>query len=182
MQDKTQKISTILFVVIFCVFLLKVVSDKPTTLSVKNSPSPFLHQSFSGIAKVIDGDSIKVANNEVRLLGIDAPEYLQICYDAHDQQYACGKMSQKFLFDLVHEKQITCYYQQKDVYRRFLANCEMDQISINKEILRNGMAVIYDYNNADDELKAIEKEAKHKKLGIWQGKFQLPKEYRKRHK
>ena len=29
---------------------------------------------ISGIAKVVDGDTIKIGKNKIRLLGIDAPE------------------------------------------------------------------------------------------------------------
>ena len=34
---------------------------------------------ISGIAKVIDGDTIKIKKNKIRLFGIDAPEMKQIC-------------------------------------------------------------------------------------------------------
>ena len=34
---------------------------------------------ISGIAKVIDGDTIKIENNKIRLFGIDAPENKQQC-------------------------------------------------------------------------------------------------------
>ena len=34
---------------------------------------------FEGIPRVIDGDSLKINNNTIRLLGIDAPEKKQTC-------------------------------------------------------------------------------------------------------
>ena len=34
---------------------------------------------ISGIAKVIDGDTIKIEKNKIRLFGIDAPEKKQKC-------------------------------------------------------------------------------------------------------
>jgi len=36
-------------------------------------------QTFTGTARPIDGDSLYVGNTEVRLFGIDAPEYHQVC-------------------------------------------------------------------------------------------------------
>ena len=33
---------------------------------------------------VIDGDSLNVNNKEVRLIGIDAPEYNQTCFNGND--------------------------------------------------------------------------------------------------
>ena len=35
---------------------------------------------ISGKAKIIDGDTIKINGNNIRLLGIDAPEKNQICF------------------------------------------------------------------------------------------------------
>ena len=52
---------------------------------------------------------------------------------------------------------------------------------INEEIVKNGMAVIYDFKESDEKMDALEAEAKKQKLGIWRGAFQLPKEYRKSH-
>ncbi len=34
---------------------------------------------FEGIPRIIDGDSLEINNNKIRLFGIDAPERKQIC-------------------------------------------------------------------------------------------------------
>ena len=36
-------------------------------------------EDITGYAKVIDGDTIKINGNKIRLYGIDAPENKQIC-------------------------------------------------------------------------------------------------------
>ena len=41
------------------------------------------------------------------------------------------------------------------------------------------MAVIYNFTESDEMMNKLEKQAQNSKLGIWQGSFQLPKEYRK---
>jgi len=56
---------------------------------------------ISGIAKVIDGDTIKIKNNKIRLLGIDAPEkkqqcqkpWLSISFVTFSKSYSCGEIS-----------------------------------------------------------------------------------------
>ena len=56
---------------------------------------------ISGLAKVIDGDTIKIKNNKIRLLGIDAPEkkqqcqkpWLSISFITFNKNYPCGKIS-----------------------------------------------------------------------------------------
>jgi len=170
-----------LFLVVFCAVLF-VVSTKPA-VSQNHFPRIKSHlvfkQQFSGIAKVIDGDSIIVDDREVRIFGIDAPEYRQSCFDGKNREYSCGKASRNFLYDLVNGKKVTCHYAQKDKYNRFLGKCEIGALSINQEIIRNGMGVIYNFSESDDVMDALEAKAKEQKLGIWQGAFQLPKEYRK---
>lgn len=138
--------------------------------------------SFSGIAQITDGDSIKIENYRVRLLGIDAPEMKQNCFDAQDQPYKCGEKSREFLVNLADKKEVNCVYNGKDIYERYLAYCFVGELSINNEILKNGHGVIYNFKQASSEEINLEKSAKNKKLGIWQGAFQLPKDFRKKQK
>ncbi len=136
---------------------------------------------FSGTAFVLDGDSIKVGKKEVRLFGIDAPEYKQQCLDKTDMEYACGVKSRDFLVNLVGGKFVECAYSEKDKYNRFLGKCYVDKVFINAEMVKSGMAVVYNFSEDDKKIDKLEEEAKEKKIGIWQGSFQLPKEYRKQH-
>jgi|GEM_PF-686294 len=186
MKEKYLKFFAIFFLGIFCSFIFQTIASehkKPKPNYTKTEPNFKL--SFHGTANPIDGDSIKVSDDsevrEVRLFGIDAPEYHQNCFDAKDKEYACGKMSQKFLVNLINNKEVICYYSKKDVYNRYLAQCELAGISINQEILKNGMAIIYDYTQSNSTMKELEKSASTNKLGIWQGKFQKPKDFRKSH-
>jgi endonuclease YncB( thermonuclease family) len=112
----------------------------------QNSEQKF-DKEFSGKVFVIDGDSIKVGDKEVRLLEIDAPEYRQTCFDNNNDEYNCGKISRSFLVKLANKKEAKCFYDQKDIYDRYLAKCYIGEISINEEILKNGMAVIYDLSH-----------------------------------
>ncbi len=141
-----------------------------------------LDQSFSGHSYAIDGDSLKVADNEVRLFGIDAPEYDQKCLNANNIEYPCGLVAKKYTADLVKNQEVTCYYHVKDFYSRYLAKCYIRGVEINKELLKNGMAIIYNYQESDGEVKALEKQARDAKIGIWQGTFEDPKDYRRHHK
>ena len=49
-----------------------------------------------GKAKVIDGDTIKINGQNIRLQGIDAPEMKQSCKDQNNSSYACGQVSKIF--------------------------------------------------------------------------------------
>lgn len=137
-------------------------------------------EKFSGKAYVLDGDSIRVGKKEVRLFGIDAPEYSQKCFNKKNIEYSCGLNSKDFLIKLIGGKRVYCVYAQKDKYDRFLAKCYFDDLSVNEEIIKNGMAVVYNFTESDEIIDKLEEQAKDKKIGIWQGAFELPKNYRKK--
>ena len=44
-----------------------------------------------GIARVLDGDTIKIGSTSIRLFGIDAPEMAQSCRSAAGTVYRCGE-------------------------------------------------------------------------------------------
>ena len=188
MKNTLLNLFTIIFLGSFCLILFKTANSHDKTpkiplnsLKTIDDDAKF-NKEFSGIAKVIDGDSIKVGKNEARLLGIDAPEYKQTCFTKNQKEYHCGKISSHFLRKLAHNKHVKCLYYEKDVYNRFLSKCFLGKVSLNKELVKNGMAVIYDFSTSSPEMNHLESTAKKQKIGIWQGPFQLPKDYRRSNK
>ena len=83
------------------------------------------------------------------------------------------------LTKLINGKKVECVYAEKDKYDRYLGKCFVGEVSINEEIVKNGMAVIYNFTEISDKMDELEKQAKASKIGIWQGSFELPKDYRK---
>ena len=55
------------------------------------------HSDISGSARVIDGDSIKISNNRIRLYGIDTPESAQTCR-RDGVMWRCGIEATNLLF------------------------------------------------------------------------------------
>ena len=65
---------------------------------------------ITGSAIVTDGDSIKINNNRIRLVGIDAPEINQKCIaKEYGGEYPCGKWSKSALENFVEESYVTCF-------------------------------------------------------------------------
>lgn len=124
-------------------------------------------------ATAIDGDSLMWDNKEIRLFGIDAPEYNQTCLDKNKQEYPCGQEAFKHIKKLL-KKPIDCKIISKDKYKRNLAICD----DINAKMVASGWAVSY----YGDDFKQEEKDAKQNKLGIWQGKFIRPEFFRALHR
>ena len=141
--------------------------------------------SFQGVPRVIDGDSLEINNNKIRLFGIDAPEKKQICKKPYltisflnfYKKYECGAMVAKKLKKLINNKEIKCISENKDQYNRFLSICYLKKRDINSWLVKNGYAVAYKQYSKKYILE--EEHAKKNKLGIWQGIFQYPEEWRK---
>ena len=60
------------------------------------SVDSFANKIIEGRAKIIDGDTIHIGENKIRLHGIDAPEINQTC-SIRDQLWNCGIKSSKVL-------------------------------------------------------------------------------------
>ncbi|CCV13710.1 hypothetical protein MESS4_590073 [Mesorhizobium sp. STM 4661] len=70
-----------------------------------------------GAAIVNDGDTITLGTERIRMRGIDAPEYSQICRrDGAD--YPCGKLARQSLVRLISGKPVSCTGWQRDRYGR----------------------------------------------------------------
>jgi len=166
------------FIAIFTVACKENAISQSRNLKVKSHLD--FDQKISGKAFVLDGDSIKVAKKEIRLFGVDAPEYSQTCFNNKNENYPCGKLSRDFLIGLIGGKKVECLYAQKDKYQRYLSKCFINNISVNEQLVKNGMAIIYNFTESDEEMDRLENHAKTNKIGIWQGSFEMPKDYRKK--
>ena len=88
-----------------------------------------------GTARVIDGDTIVVDGEHVRLRGIDAPETNQTC-TAYGQQWACGRMAAQWLTEYLRGRQVDCVGHARDRYGRLLAVCYAGGEDINERLVR----------------------------------------------
>ena len=124
---------------------------------------------------VKDGDSLEIGERRIRLDGIDAPEYPQICLNKEGKEYPCGKEALQFLENLTAGKDVDCRcLPHKDRYHREICECFAGDICINGAMISAGWAVAY----RDKTYLSREKDAKENKRGIWQGKFMRPAIYR----
>jgi endonuclease YncB( thermonuclease family) len=131
-----------------------------------------------GSLQVVDGDSLRRGDMDIRLHGIDAPEYRQNCRDKHGAEYACGKQAANALRSLVGEREVSCSSIETDRYGRAVAVCRIGELEINGEMVRLGWAVAYSRHSFS--YMRLEAEAWRAKRGIWAGSFELPEDYRAR--
>ena len=132
---------------------------------------------ISGAARVIDGDTIEIHGQRIRLHGIDAPERSQTCF-FEGRRYPCGIDATEALRELVRGKEVTCDAMGRDSYGRTIAICVISgAIELGRTMVRQGWELAYrrfalDYVREEDE-------ARQKKLGFWRGPFRRPWEWRR---
>ena len=123
----------------------------------------------------MDGDSLMVGNREVRLFGIDAPEFDQRCKRG-GQNWSCGSAAADKLATLVTGKDVRCEAVGTDQHQRTLARCTVGTTDVNRVMVASGFAVAYRRYSSD--YASAEETAKVSRRGIWAGSFEMPSAYR----
>lgn len=137
-----------------------------------------LFDAGSGLVEVVDGDSLRIANAEIRLQGIDAPEYRQLCQDAEGRDYACGKEARRALQSLVRNVVLDCTSMEADQYGRALSTCRTHDThqDVARELVLQGWALAY----RSQKYAVAEAAARRDRRGLWAGQFERPATYRSR--
>lgn len=130
---------------------------------------------IEGKAEVIDGDSLRVEGREVRLFGVDAPEYTQTCFD-NGAAVPCGAMAKDALEGLIGSGVLVCVSQGTDTYGRSVARCRTSGVDVGDALVLSGWATAF--RRYTDEYVAAEARARASRVGIWQWDFQSPEDFR----
>ncbi len=128
-------------------------------------------EELTGTIRVVDGDSLVIDDERVRLEGIDAPELGQRCR-AGGSEYDCGARARAALVDMVSAGAVTCTTRGRDRYGRHLAECRAGELHLNAEMVRRGWAVAYGRH------ERLERSARQAGIGLWAGEFERPQEWR----
>lgn len=130
-----------------------------------------------GKVRVVDGDTIAVGREKVRLLGIDAVEKGQTCRAAKGGSYPCGVYVTDWLRARAEGQQAVCDVQERDRYGRHVALCRIDGADIASELVEAGLATAY--RRYSTLYVPAEERARARGLGFWSGSFEMPSSYRK---
>lgn len=107
------------------------------------SASAASDQEIAGRASIVDGDTIDIHGERIRILDIDAPESRQVCTAADGTQWRCGQKASLALSDWVGARTVTCEPTRKDRYGRWLARCTVGGADLAKWLAEEGWAVPY---------------------------------------
>ncbi|MBI3435571.1 MAG: thermonuclease family protein [Proteobacteria bacterium] len=131
-----------------------------------------------GVAHVTDGDSLVIDGTRIRIWGIDAPEYDQICGDTSGRDYRCGQAATRALLGRLRGASVTCHARERDRYDRIVAQCMLGKEDIGRWMVGEGWAIAYP-NAAQHAYAADQEVARRARRGLWQGKFEEPARWRR---
>ena len=159
---------------LFFILVLGLVCAFLTCTAEETSLGEITSSSLSPL-KVIDGDSLEIGTHRIRLMGIDAPEYIQQCKDKNKKIYPCGLNSKQYLEQLINNQPITCQIHKQDQYNRDLCTCYSKGKNLNREMILSGNAVVY----LESPYQQEQVIARTQKRGLWQGRFMQPRLFRR---
>jgi micrococcal nuclease len=114
------------------------------------------------VVGIADGDTFTMIDHHnkqvrVRLYGIDAPE--------KNQDF--GKVSKKFLSDLIFNKAVEIQEVDTDRYGRIIAIVRIDSLIVNEALLQAGLA--WHYREYDDNpyWTLLQMKAQAERKGVW---------------
>ena len=132
---------------------------------------------IGGATRVIDGDTLMVIGERVRLKGIDAPEKGQFCENASGDLYPCGQAATRALREYIGNGKVVCGIDpQRDRYGRALGVCYVKGEDLNAWLVSEGYALVY--RRFSTQYVEQEKAAQAAKRGVWAGAFVAPWDWR----
>jgi endonuclease YncB( thermonuclease family) len=131
---------------------------------------------ITGHAVVVDGDSLRIRDDAIRLAGIDAPELGQSCTGPDNVEWACGLEAKRRLAERIGDRPVSCRQIKIDPYDRIVAICTTaNGDDLSAAMTRSGYALP---DGGDPRYRAEETFARSAGAGMWSGSFQIPWEWR----
>ena len=131
---------------------------------------------ITGQATVIDGDTIEIHGQRIRLDGIDAPETRQLCRDAAGKDYRCGQRAALAIADWIGRRVVACEPTGRS-WGRIVAICRAGGEDLGLWIAGNGWG-LPDPRYSQRYQPAVDR-ARAAGVGIWAGVFIEPWRWRK---
>ena len=110
-----------------------------------------------------DGDGVQVAGHEVRLVGLDAPEWDQRAKHQDGYWFNHGRRVKSALIQEIGGKHVRVSVEGTDDFGRLLGTVTHEGRDIGEWLVRQGHAIAA----YSDRYKRVEREARQAKRGMW---------------
>lgn len=118
---------------------------------------------ISGKAYVTDGDGIRVSGQEIRLAGLDAPEWDQPARHRDGYWFAHGKRVKSALIREIGGRHVRVAVEDYDKFGRALGTVTCDGRDIGEWLVREGHAIAA----YGERYERVEREARSAQRGMW---------------
>jgi endonuclease YncB( thermonuclease family) len=118
---------------------------------------------LAGLAFVIDGDTLDIGRDRIRLHAINAPE----------RNETGGREATTALRSIIAGRPVRCVWDGTKTHRRYVAVCTVGSIDLGRELVRRGYAAAcprFSRRYVKDERRA-----KAQRLGIWRAGYTKPR-------
>lgn len=143
--------------------------------------APVAAETITGKARVVDGDTIVINEERIRIAGIDACEIDQSYYK-HGKHWPCGRIAAGYMVAHTAGQVVTCSGRSRDRYRRLIAVCLANGEDLGAGVLSQGLAIIYRNKNgvaAVPHYIPLAESAQKYSVGLWGSEYVTPAEWRK---
>ena len=137
--------------------------------------APASAATVTGPAHVVDGDTLEMEGQRIRLFAIDAPEGDQLCY-REAENWPCGQVAADKLGSMIGSSELICRGEEIDQYGRLLAVCMIAGLDLNRLMVAEGWALAF--RRYSDIYSGDEAQAQAARLGMWGSTFVSPEEHR----
>ena len=130
---------------------------------------PAVAQEHSGIPRVVDGNTIIINFQNIRLYGIEAPNAEQLC-EIDGESWLCGWEATNALAHIVGRHWVSCRQNRLNEGGVVGATCFAGNVlNINAWMVRNGWATAQ--NQTNTRFLQLEILARQEQIGIWRTKY-----------
>jgi endonuclease YncB( thermonuclease family) len=134
-------------------------------------------QRLVGRAFVIDGDTIRIGDERIGILDIEAPDGRQTCGRPDAGQWPCGERAMLALSAWIGQQTVTCRAGERDVDETRLAQCSVGDADIARWLVSEGWAVPSPHCLCP-LIRLASWRAKTDALGLWSSSFVMPWDWR----
>ena len=128
-----------------------------------------------GVPTVIDGDTLELQGQHLRLQGVDAPELAQRCW-LKTRLYNCGVVARTALLDLTAGSEVVCRTLGPGPQGTTLAHCTAGGYDLAEGMAYTGWALPNE--DATARYRTVEAGAREAGRGRWRDRFVAPWDWR----